>query len=345
MNPSRRQFLAASAVSSAAIMVGGTFLKEATQSTAFAQETSTPSKYKTQIYKALIGAAPTNEICEKWKTAGYDGMEVTKWNIPIAEARENRLIAEKHDFYLHSIMRGWAEFNHKDESIAKKSIEETKHAIQIAGAYGAEAILLVPCRVGGMKMPEPWDFDIDFDPKTLFVKSVVQEDNVDYLKANAPYAEYIKAQNDSTFATIKAIEELIPVAAKEGVMITLENVWNNLWCDPEYAAALVRYFDNPWVKSYLDLGNHTKYSKPQLWIKAMGHTLAKLHIKGYKINEELGKKGGGKGDWCAVDQATINWKECRKLLDDYNYNGWISVEEGNYGPEKYNEILNDFIAG
>ncbi|MCL2306417.1 MAG: sugar phosphate isomerase/epimerase [Planctomycetaceae bacterium] len=333
MKTTRRNFLATTALTTAGLMLHETF----TSASARAAEASSP-KYKTRLYKALIAGAPTDENCESWKNAGFDGMEITDWKIPVADARKNRLIAEKHDFYVHSVMRGWAEFNSKDESVVQKTIDETAHAIRIAAAYGAGAILLVPCRVGGMAMPEPWDFDIDFDPKTLMVKSVAEGDN-------SQYADYIKIQNDSTIGTIKAVEQLIPVAAKEGVKIALENVWNNLWCTPKFAAALVRYFDNPWVKAYFDLGNHTKYSKPQLWIKAFGNTLVKLHIKGYKVTEFRGEKGGGVGDWCPTDQSSTDWKEVRALLDKHNYNGWITVEENTYSPEKYNEILDEFIAG
>lgn len=335
----RRQFLTTSALASSALMMSGAISGTATP--AAAKSLGTAKKYKTQIYKSLITKVPTDQICETWKKAGIDGMEVEVWNIPVAEARANRAIAEKHDINVHSVMRGWAQFNNKDKAVAQKTIDETKHAIRIAATYGAGTVLLVPCRVDFKKeeMPNPWDFDTDFDPKTLMVKSVVKGDN-------APYADYIKAQNDSTVATIQAIEELIPVAAKEGVIVAVENVWNNLWCDPKHAAALVHYFDSIWLKTYFDLGNHTKYSKPQLWIQACGkNTIANLHTKGYKITEELGTKGGGIGDWCPLDQSTTDWKDVRKCLDDVGYNGWLSVEEGHYSPEKYSQLLDDFIAG
>lgn len=333
MKTNRREFLATASALSAGIALGSTFAPTAAK----AAQDAAP-KYKTQIYKSLIASKPTDAVCEQWKAAGIDGMEATQWQGEISEARASRLIAEKHDMRVHSVMRGWAEFNHKDTVVAKKTIEETKHSIRFAAAIGADAVLLVPCRVGGMAMPDAWHFETDFDPKTLYVKSVTAGDN-------SKFADYIKAQNDSTDATLKAMEEIIPVAAKEGVIVAIENVWNNLWCTPDLAAALVRHFDNPWVKAYFDLGNHTKYSKAELWIEAFAHDLVKLHIKGYKITEKLGKFGGGKGDWCAIDQATIDWKGIRKLLDQYNYNGWVSVEEGHYDPAKYSQILDEFIAG
>ena len=333
MKTTRRDFMKAATAATAGLAVLGHYTALTS-----AAETVQSEKYKTKLFKAMIGGAPSDDLCEQLVASGIEGLEVTDWDIPVAEAQKRRLIAEKHGIRVHSIMRGWAQFNDKDRANAQKTIEQTKTAIRTAAAYGAETILLVPCRTGGMPMPEAWDFDIDFDPKTLEVKSVAQGDN-------SKYEEYIQVQNYSTKATIEAMHELIPVAAKEGVIIAIENVWNNLWCDPEYAAALVHYFDNPWVKAYFDLGNHTKYSKPQLWIKAYKHSMVKLHIKGYKITKELGTKGGGEGDWCATDQSSTDWKEVRKLLDDVNYNGWISVEEGNYDYAKYSQILDDFIKG
>lgn len=337
MKTTRREFLSTTAAASAGMMFAGAMGQHTSTVQAGLSSANAPS-YKTRIYKSLIASTPSDEICETWKKAGIEGMEVQKWDIPLAEARAARQIAEKHDFHIHSVMRGWAEFNHKDESVAEKTVEQTIHSIRVAAAYGAETVLLVPCRVGGMKMPAAWDFEIDFDPKTLLVKTVAAGDN-------SEYAEYIKAQNDSTIATIKAVEKLIPVAAKEGVIVAIENVWNNLWCTPELAAGLVRYFDNPWIKAYFDLGNHTKYSDAEYWIEAFGSDLIKLHIKGYKITKKLGKYGGGEGDWCAIDKASIDWKGIRNLLERNNYNGWVSVEEGHYPPEGYAKILDDFIAG
>ena len=53
------------------------------------------------------------------------------------------------------------------------------------------------------------------------------------------------------------------------MIIAVENVWNNLWCTPEFLAAFVKSFNDPWVQTYFDLGNHTKYSRCELWLKAL----------------------------------------------------------------------------
>jgi hexulose-6-phosphate isomerase len=233
-------------------------------------------------------------------------------------------------------MRGWTNFN--DPAKYGADIESVKTALRAASAYGADTILLVPCRIGGMKMPEAWDFDIDFDPKTLKVKSVAEGDN-------ASYADYIAAQNLATESSIQAVESLIPVAAQEGVRIALENVWNNLWCTPKFFAAFCNYFANPWVGCYFDLGNHVKYARCEEWIKELGNSIVKLHIKGFKVNEVKGKLGGGPGDWVKIDQASIDWKLVRKTLSDVRYNGWMSIEEGGYTDEEYSKLLDKIIAG
>ena len=329
---SRRNFLGAASVAAAT----GFLLQP--QHSLQAQEQSSSRKFPSEIYKARMTAAPTDEICEAWKTAGFDGMEIdwNGWNISITEARANRQIAEKHGIYVHSVIPRWMNFNQPNNYDA--DIEAVKATLRVASAYGADTILLVPCQIGNnLTRPEPWNFDIDFDPKTLRIKTVVEGNN-------APYADYIAAHDVATEATIRAIESLIPTAAKEGVRICIENVWNRLWCTPKFFAAFCKYFDNPWVGCYFDLGNHTRYARPEEWIKELGNSIVKLHIKGFKVTEVRGKLGGGPGDWSAIDEASIDWKSVRKELATQRYNGWMTIEETKRNTEEYSRILDEIIA-
>jgi hexulose-6-phosphate isomerase len=81
------------------------------------------------------------------------------------------------------------------------------------------------------------------------------------------------------------------------------------------------------------------YAAPQEWIKELGAKICKLHIKGFQVEKVQGKLGGGPGNWCPIDKASIDWKAVRKALHDVHYNGWISVEEGAYNYEEYAQIL------
>jgi hexulose-6-phosphate isomerase len=185
-----------------------------------------------------------------------------------------------------------------------------------------------------MAMPAPWDFELDFDPKTLVLNKVVAGDN-------SQYKDYIDAQNRSTRMSIAAINELIPLAAELGVVIAVENVWNNLWVKPEFLAAFVRAFDNIWVRTYLDLGNHTRYGKAEDWVMACSNTLIKLHCKDFKNDRSL----DAGGTWQHLHQGSINWPAVRKCLEAVNYNGWMTDETGAPTDAELARRMDAIIAG
>jgi hexulose-6-phosphate isomerase len=326
---SRRTFLEMSAAAAAAGFAGKMSAESVTGNQHAGR--TRPS----EIYKSRITGVPTEKYCEELQVAGFAGMEVRQWDIPAAEAKANRQIAEKFGLRVHSVMLGWTDVNKPDKYAA--GIESVKTAVRTAAVYGADTVLWVPCLISGMKMPEAWDFDVDFDPQTLKVKTVAEGDN-------APYADYIAAHNAATEASVRAAESLIPFAAKEGVRLGLENVWSHLWCTPKFFAAFCKYFDNPWIGCYFDLGNHTKYSRCEEWVKALGSSIIKLHIKGFKVKEVKGKSGGGPGNWCRIDEATIQWSAVRKLLAETGYSGWVSVEENYTGSKEYSQILDRVLT-
>ncbi|MBR6387843.1 MAG: TIM barrel protein, partial [Thermoguttaceae bacterium] len=258
-NWTRRDFM-----KTAALGAGAAFAMNFANTTRAADAAKT---YKTQLHKAAIVGEITAERMEELAKMGYDGVETTLWDIDVEKAREARKIAEAAGIKIHSVMRAWTNFNQPNS--AEGDIKSVVRALQAAAAYGASTILLVPCRIGGAA-PAPWDFKIDYDPKTLMVSKVAEGDN-------SKYAEYIKLQNEATEASYRCLAPTIPVAAYEGVIIGLENVWNNLWCTPEFYAAFVKSFDNVWVKSYFDLGNHVKYAPTEDWLRALGKgAIAKL---------------------------------------------------------------------
>lgn len=306
MNPlasTRRQFLAGSAGAAMATAWGLTRPVRA-------------AAYHTTLHKAMIVGPVTENVLEPIKAAGFEGVE-THEIVDEDRAAHAREVAQKMGMRIHSVMRGWAEFNSDDPEKVKSSFELTQKSIRAAAAYGADDILLVPCRVGGIPMPQPWEFKIEFDPKTLHVSRVVEGDN-------SKYEAYIAAQNRSTDMSRKWVEQLIPLAEERKILIGLENVWNNLWVRPDFYKAFVTSFDSPWVKSYFDVGNHVKYLiPPQDWIHLLGPLIIKLHFKGWKFTPDM---HGGK--FVHLLDDSIDWRAVRQALDDINYNGWASIEEG-----------------
>jgi len=297
----RRRFLARAAAAAALAGVSAPGLADAA--------------FRTHIRKAMIIGEVTEAALRPLKEAGFDGVETTHI-CSEAEAARGRAVAEGLGLRVHSVLRGWMEFNSADPARVTDTLEQSRLALRAAHAYGADDILLVPCKIGGMPMPEPWEFDLEFDPGTGHVTRVVAGDN-------APYAAYIKAQNHAVDTSRAAVEKLIPLARELKVIIALENVWNNLWVKPAYFRNFVASFNDPWVKAYYDIGNHVKYAPPQDWIRALGPLIVKLHVKDFKLNPD-----GHGGKFVHPREGSINWPEVRRALDEVGYNGWASIEDG-----------------
>ncbi len=253
--------------------------------------------------------------------------------VPEAEAAQGRAVAEKLGMRIHSVLRGWMEFNSEDPKQVESTLEQTRLALRAAKGYGADAILLVPCRIGGMPMPEPWEFDIAFDEKTGHVERVAAGDN-------SRFEAYIKAQNRATDTSRAAVEKLIPLAQELKVVIGLENVWNNLWVKPALFRQFVGSFQSPWVKAYFDIGNHVKYAPPQDWIKALGPLIAKLHIKDFKLNPD-----GHGGKFVHPRDGSIDWPAVRRALDDAGYDGWATIEDGGLSLSEFSHRFDLIAAG
>jgi L-ribulose-5-phosphate 3-epimerase len=290
--------------------------------------------FKTKLSKALIaGGAPDVDTLKRLKDAGFHGMEAGI--VGVAEAAKCREDAEKIGMRVHSVLRGWAEFNSTSPAKVEESLKATEDALKAAQAYGADAVLLVPCRIGGMIMPRPWEFLIDFDEKTGHIERVTYGDNT-------PFKAYIEAHDHATDTSKEAVRRLIPLAEKLGVVIALENVWNNLWVKPDFFRNFVASFQNPWVKAYFDIANHVKYGRPEEWILTLGELLSKIHVKEFKLNPT---DPNGEGSWPNIREGSIRWPVVRQALERAGYSGWLTIEGGDLSLEEHSRRLDLIIAG
>ena len=315
-----------------------TFIKTVAAATAAAHITATlraqgTPAYKTKLHKALLADIADDATCERITNAGFHGVELMKKGIPLPDAHKARQTAERHGLKIHSFMGGWAQFNHTDPAERQKSINDVKDMIRLTSAYGASAILLVPCRTS-VNVPKPTQFDIEYDPATAHMTRATAGDN-------APYADYITAHNTATALSRQAIEELIPTAAEHGVTIALENVWNNLWVHPGIASAFIRSFKTPWVQAYLDLGNHPRYAPTEDWLRALQGTIVKLHIKDFLID----RAKPNDGDFVPIGKGSIDWVSVRNAIEATNTHGWVTIESGGYTDADHARLLDNIFAG
>ncbi len=312
----RRDFLAAAAATGVGLLAAGRV--EA-------------APFKTRLHKAMTAIGkPTEETLKKLKAAGFEGIEAPH-NLTPDEACKARKRAEQLGMRIHSVLRGWMNFN--DPSKVEADVADVAQTLKIAQLLGADTVLVVPCRVGKIAMPEAWEFDIEFDEKTGHVQRVVQGDN-------SKYQSYIEAQNQATDMSREAVKRLIPAAEKTGVIVALENVWNNLWVKPALAKNFIASFDNPWVRSYFDIGNHVKYAPPQEWIHTLDKLIVKCHVKDFKLNPD-----GHGGKFVHPRDGSIDWPAVRQALDDVGYNGWLSIEDGGLPLEEFNRRFDLILAG
>ncbi|HET6248918.1 MAG TPA: TIM barrel protein [Tepidisphaeraceae bacterium] len=324
--PTRREFLAASAAASAMLLPS---------LPAFADET-----LRGTIRKAMIIGPVTEATLTPLKEAGFAGVESQTYNITEEEGTRAKGHADKLGMRIHSVMRGWAEFNSDDPKKVEATLEQTRQAMRAAKWYGADDILLVPCRIGGMPMPDPGDFNIEFDEKTGHVSKVVDGDN-------SKYEAYIAAQNKATDTSKAAVEKLIPFAEELKIIIAIENVWNNLWVQPKLYKNFVASFNHPLVRSYFDVGNHVKYRKTpvQDWIPILGKLIVRLHFKGYHLGATTAQdKWVHLRDKGAANDS-IDWKAVRKALSDINFDGWACIEEGGLPLAEFDKRFDLIIEG
>jgi hexulose-6-phosphate isomerase len=343
----RREFMTASAGIAAGLSVGGISARAQTPAAGRGSAPAPTSSlsFKTRPHKALI-ARPTEEELRRMKDAGFEGVEARV--LPVEEAAKLRKVADSLGMRVHSVLYGWAEFNSPDKSEVDRTFAESEAALRTAEAFGADTVLLVPCRIGSrggrggapagpdLRMPRPWEFQIEFNPANGHLTKVVYGDN-------APYADYIKAHNHATDTSIEWVRRLIPLAEKTKVVIALENVSNNLWVTPEIFRHFVHSFQSPWVKAYYDIGNHVRFAPPEKWILTLNDLIAKIHVKDYLLNPT---DPDGRGTSVNIREGSVRWPVLRQALEAVNYNGWMTIESNGDIPfEERNRRLDLILAG
>ncbi len=137
--------------------------------------------------------------------------------------------------------------------------------------------------------------------------------------------------------SIEEIHKALPLAAKLGVHVLIENVWNHFLYDPkggnaQSADLLVKYIDevnSPWVGSYFDIGNHQKFGKPAEWIRSLGRRIVKLDVKDW----------GTKNGFCKIGEGDVDWADVRKALAEIHYHGWATAEVRGGDGKRCAEVL------
>ena len=137
--------------------------------------------------------------------------------------------------------------------------------------------------------------------------------------------------------SIENMSKAVPWAARLGVCIAIENVWNEFLYDhsggaDQTADKFIKYvdeFNSPWVGMQFDIGNHWKYGSMGDWIRSLGQRIVKLDLKGFSRKEDKFTK---------IGEGDLDWADVRKALAEIQYTGWAAAEVGGGGPDRLREI-------
>ncbi len=100
-------------------------------------------------------------------------------------------------------------------------------------------------------------------------------------------------------------------------------------------------FQSPWVRSYFDIGNHVRYAAPEQWIRALGTTICKIHVKDFVVDRTA--PSGGK--FVDIRDGDVNWPSVMQELDKIGYDGWMTIEgSGGLSMQEKSERLDLILA-
>ena len=128
--------------------------------------------------------------------------------------------------------------------------------------------------------------------------------------------------------SIAQIRKAIPLAEELGVVIAIENVWNDFITKEDEAVRYLEEINSPMVKWHFDIGNIIWYGDPIDWIKKLGKRISRLHIKEYSRDLAM-KRNRGAGFGAKFLEGANNWPGIMKALDEVGYEGgWGIAEQG-----------------
>jgi L-ribulose-5-phosphate 3-epimerase len=132
------------------------------------------------------------------------------------------------------------------------------------------------------------------------------------VNAETSYREaWTRSQNE--------IRKLLPMAAELKVVIAIEEVWNKFLLSPLEMDTYIGEFRSPWIKAWFDVGNVVLYGYPQDWIRTLGKSIYKVHLKDFK------RKEGGYA-WVNLGDGDVDWAAVRRAFAEIGYSGSVIAE-------------------
>jgi len=133
--------------------------------------------------------------------------------------------------------------------------------------------------------------------------------------------------HDAWTRSQKEIRKLLPLAEELKIVIAIEEVWNKFLLSPLEMATYIGEFKSPWIQAWFDVGNVLLYGYPQDWIRTLGKSIVKVHLKDFKRKEDG-------YEWVNLGDGDVDWPAVRDAFREIGYAGSAITELGG-GDEAY----------
>jgi L-ribulose-5-phosphate 3-epimerase len=253
---------------------------------------SNPRIYKAVKWSMIQGKLSVYEKFRLTQDVGFDGISLMAPGV--IDIKEVLQAQDKTGIYVHNVNDAthWkVRLSDPDAAVRKQAIQDMRDTIQFASDTGADSILLV---VG--KVTDP-----------------------------------VKENHDQVWErSTQAINETLPLASQLGVRILFENVGNDFCLTPDAWNRYIDQFASPWVGAFFDIGNHHSKGGADNWLRALGHRIVKLDVKGH--NSTLKKN-------CDLFEGDIPWEKVRAEIQRINFTGWATAEVSGGGAERMRQVV------
>ena len=143
---------------------------------------------------------------------------------------------------------------------------------------------------------------------------------------------------DAYASSQACIREVLPLARELGILISMENVWNNFLLSPLEAARFTDELDPEICGWHFDVGNIVAYGWPEHWIEVLGSRIRRLDVKEYSRGK-LDNEGRWAGFGVELLEGDCDWPAVMKALDAVPYTGgWMAAEVAGGGEDRLRDI-------
>jgi len=118
-----------------------------------------------------------------------------------------------------------------------------------------------------------------------------------------------------------SLRAVAPYAAKAGVVIGIEQVWNRFLVSPMDMKWVIEQTASPAVGVYIDTGNMVFWNYPEHWIRILARHIKKIHIKDFK-------RQGREFDFVQPGEGEVNWPAVMREVRAAGYTGPLISEAG-----------------